>query len=257
MILIRKKLSILAFATGIFIFSNHIVIPVNGQEKNLLPNDAVWVQKDLPQIIRSALSKPPVTKTENEGSLLLIPIVASNPATGFMLGIGGQYALKFNGSDRYSSFNGSTQFTSKGQKMFFLKNSIYTRDNKFYLNGDWRFMIFSQPTYGLGTNAPEGGILDYQFGLGGIETTADSIFDFAVNAGIKTTVLIVQSVVGTKTDGIIGEQTLKKLNSLDFGYFQPAFTVAKITHYISIIQKRPTNKKYLFGWIIRALEYHS
>jgi len=89
------------------------------------------------------------------------------------------------------------------------------------------------------------------------QTTADSIFDFAVNAGIKTTVLIVQSVVGTKTDGIIGEQTLKKLNSLDFGYFQPAFTVAKIDHYISIIQKRSTNKKYLYGWIIRALEYHS
>jgi len=64
------------------------------------------------------------------------------------------------------------------------------------------------------------------------------------------------TAIGTKADGIIGEQTLKKLNSLDFGYFQPAFTVAKITHYISIIKKRPANKKYLYGWIIRALEYH-
>jgi lysozyme family protein len=89
------------------------------------------------------------------------------------------------------------------------------------------------------------------------QTTADSIFDFAVNSGLKTTVLIVQSVVGTKADGIIGEKTLQKLNSLDFGYFQPAFTISKITHYISIIQKRPANKKYLFGWIIRALQYHS
>jgi len=87
------------------------------------------------------------------------------------------------------------------------------------------------------------------------QTMADSIFDFAVNSGIKTTVLIVQSVVGTKMDGIIGEQTLQKLNSLDFGYFQPAFTVAKISHYISIIKKRPVNKKYLYGWIIRALEF--
>lgn len=89
------------------------------------------------------------------------------------------------------------------------------------------------------------------------QATADSIFDFAVNTGVKTTVLIVQSVIGTKADGIIGEQTLQKLNSLDFGYFQPAFTVAKISHYIAIIKKRPTNKKYLYGWIIRALEYHS
>jgi len=89
------------------------------------------------------------------------------------------------------------------------------------------------------------------------QVTADSIFDFSVNAGIKTSVQMVQSIVGTKVDGIIGEKTLQKLNSLDFGYFQPAFTVTKITHYISIIKKRPTNKKYLYGWIIRALEYHS
>ena len=89
------------------------------------------------------------------------------------------------------------------------------------------------------------------------QISADSIFDFAVNSGIKTTVLIVQSVIGTRTDGVIGELTLRKLNSLDFGYFQPAFTVAKITHYISIIKKRPTNKKYLYGWIIRALAFHA
>jgi lysozyme family protein len=89
------------------------------------------------------------------------------------------------------------------------------------------------------------------------QITADSIFDFAVNAGINKSVQLTQSIIGTKVDGFIGEQTLQKLNSLDFGYFQPAFTIAKISHYISIIQKRPTNKKYLYGWIIRALEYHS
>jgi lysozyme family protein len=89
------------------------------------------------------------------------------------------------------------------------------------------------------------------------QTTADSIFDFAVNAGINKSVQLTQSIIGTKVDGIVGEKTLQKLNSLDFGYFQPAFTVSKITHYISIIKKRPANKKYLYGWIIRALEYHS
>lgn len=88
------------------------------------------------------------------------------------------------------------------------------------------------------------------------QTTADSVFDFAVNAGINKSVQLTQSIIGTKADGIVGEQTLKKLNSLDFGYFQPAFTVAKISHYIAIIKKRPANKKYLYGWIIRALEYH-
>lgn len=89
------------------------------------------------------------------------------------------------------------------------------------------------------------------------QINADSIFDFAVNAGIKTCIELVQKIIGTKVDGIVGEKTLAKLNSLDFGYFQPAFTVFKIGHYIDIIKKRPVSKKYLYGWIIRTLEYHS
>jgi lysozyme family protein len=88
------------------------------------------------------------------------------------------------------------------------------------------------------------------------QTIADSIFDFSVNAGVITSIRLAQSIVGVKADGIIGEQTLRKLNSLDFGYFLPAFTVAKISHYITIIIKRPANKKYFYGWVIRALEYN-
>jgi len=88
------------------------------------------------------------------------------------------------------------------------------------------------------------------------QVTADSIFDFAVNAGRKTSVELAQSIIGTKVDGVIGEKTLAKLNSLDFGYFQPAFTVLKIKHYIDIIKRCPANKKYLFGWIIRSLSFH-
>lgn len=88
-----------------------------------------------------------------------------------------------------------------------------------------------------------------------IQTNADSIFDFSVNAGIKTSVQLAQSIIGAKADGIVGEQTLKKLNSLESGYFQPAFTVSKISHYIVLIKKRPVYKKYLYGWIIRALSF--
>jgi outer membrane protein assembly factor BamA len=45
-------------------------------------------------------------------------------------------------------------------------------------------LIFSQSTYGLGTKSPDGGILDYKYSIGGIETTSDSLvqpmkFNFA------------------------------------------------------------------------------
>ncbi len=44
-----------------------------------------------------ALNKPPKVKPDSEGSLLLLPIIGSNPATGFMFGVGGQYAFKVPG----------------------------------------------------------------------------------------------------------------------------------------------------------------
>jgi len=146
--------------------------------------DSTCIQTDLADVIRKARHKPPKVKAVNEGSLLLIPIIGSNPATGFVLGLGGQYAFKVPQSDRYSALVGSAQFTTKGQFLFLLKNNIFTKSNRIFFTGDWRFLVFSQSTYGLGTNAPAGGILDYQYNLGGIETSSDSLvqpmeFNFA------------------------------------------------------------------------------
>jgi len=88
------------------------------------------------------------------------------------------------------------------------------------------------------------------------QTSAESVFDFAVNSGLSTSVRLVQSIAGTKIDGIIGEQTLNKINSIDFGYFQAALTVAKIEYYMNIIRRRPTSKKFLLGWISRSLSFN-
>jgi outer membrane protein assembly factor BamA len=71
--------------------------------------------------------------------------------------------------------NGSLNFTTKKQLIFQLKNNVYAFNNKYFLSGDWRFLLFSQATYGLGTNAPKGGVLDYQYGINGIEVNDDSL----------------------------------------------------------------------------------
>lgn len=136
--------------------------------------DTTCVQKDLPDVLRKAMHKPPKSK-EQSGSLLLIPVIGSNPATGFVLGVGGQYAFKMPESTLYSLISGSAQASTKNQYIFMLKNSIYSRKQRFFHTGDWRFLIYSQPTYGLGTTAPENGILNYQYNLGGLETSYDSL----------------------------------------------------------------------------------
>jgi hypothetical protein len=148
---------------------------ISAQDSIRIQSDASCPERDITDVIREALKKPPKAKASGDGSLLLLPVIGSNPATGFMLGVGGQYAFKMPKSTQYSLIMGSVQYTTKNQFIFMLKNNIYTKYNRFFLSGDWRYLIFSQSTYGIGTNAPEGGIIDYQYNLGGVETTSDSL----------------------------------------------------------------------------------
>lgn len=82
---------------------------------------------------------------------------------------------------------------------------------------------------------------------------AESVFDFGVNTGTGTSVSLAQLVVGVKSDGIIGQNTLSALNAIEPPFFLSAFTVAKIARYVNIVKKRPTSRKYFYGWVLRAL----
>lgn len=86
------------------------------------------------------------------------------------------------------------------------------------------------------------------------QDVANSIFDFGVNSGVATSARLAQKVVNAKTDGIIGVHTADALNSFNPAHFLAAFAVEKIRRYVEIIQARPESRKYLLGWIIRALK---
>lgn len=85
------------------------------------------------------------------------------------------------------------------------------------------------------------------------QDVANSIFDFGVNAGVRTSSALAQAVIEAKEDGVIGPKTLAKLNAFDADHFLASFTVAKIARYVSIIKRRPTSRKYLYGWVRRAI----
>jgi len=82
---------------------------------------------------------------------------------------------------------------------------------------------------------------------------ANSIFDFAVNSGVSTSVGLAQNVIGTNCDGVIGPKTSQAINNIQPDHFISAFTVEKCRKYISICKKRPDSRKYFFGWIDRAV----
>ncbi len=83
---------------------------------------------------------------------------------------------------------------------------------------------------------------------------AESIFDFAINAGPKTSSKLAQIAVQAEPDGVIGAETLKKINEDDKRAFLAVFALAKIGRYVSICEKRKSSRKYFFGWVRRTLE---
>ena len=79
-----------------------------------------------------------------------------------------------------------------------------------------------------------------------------SVFDFAVNAGSGVSAKCFQRAVGVPDDSVIGPQTLSVL-----GKFRPESILEKMLderrkHYYNIINKNPTQVKFLKGWMNRV-----
>ncbi len=91
------------------------------------------------------------------------------------------------------------------------------------------------------------------------QDVAESIFDFAVNAGVKTASRIAQKAMlkvnadGGLIDGIIGPKTVSVLNSINRDLFLSCFALMKIYHYADICNKNREQSKFLLGWINRTL----
>ena len=85
------------------------------------------------------------------------------------------------------------------------------------------------------------------------QKVAFELFDTAVNMGVKTASKLIQGCSGAFVDGIIGSQSLESINNIDEELLLLRFKLAKVSRYAYLAKKRPTNKKYLLGWINRTL----
>lgn len=86
------------------------------------------------------------------------------------------------------------------------------------------------------------------------QAVADSIYDFAVNAGVGIAVKVAQRILYIKDDGLVGKQTLTVLNCwVDPDKFLLRYALAKISHYADICGHDPGQKQFLLGWVNRSL----
>jgi len=89
---------------------------------------------------------------------------------------------------------------------------------------------------------------------------ANVVFDYAVNAGVKPAVTALQQCllyVGHKVavDGIFGEKTLEALNYSETTALCNAYTLARVSLYLNICKRDPSQHKFMVGWLTRALSY--
>lgn len=81
---------------------------------------------------------------------------------------------------------------------------------------------------------------------------AFALFDQAINRGPGTVANQVQKVLGLPQDGKIGPTTLAKLNAIPDKDFLNQFLIMSESSYKAIVDKNPTQAKFLKGWLNRV-----
>lgn len=91
-----------------------------------------------------------------------------------------------------------------------------------------------------------------------------SLFCCAVNMGTKKAAMLLQSSINyfngssaIKVDGAIGPQTVSAAQEIPPRGLLSAFTVAKIARYYLIVSNDKSQRRFLLGWISRALAEQS
>lgn len=77
------------------------------------------------------------------------------------------------------------------------------------------------------------------------------VFDMGINAGKRRAIRMIQKLIGAKEDGIIGQETIGKINNYN-GFLLKDFKHARKIYYEFIADRRPQNKKFLNGWLNRV-----
>jgi hypothetical protein len=111
-------------------------------------------QQDIGDLFRKKDKPAPEPKS---AMFLVLPNVSYNPVNGFLMGVAGSTGFFLGDAEdtRVSSIAFNAAYTTRKQLLFFAKSNIYTNRDRFFLQGDWRYLIYNAYTWGLGTNAPD------------------------------------------------------------------------------------------------------
>ena len=155
----------------IFIASIYTTINAQSDTINKIPQNNFPV--DLKMVIKGKEKSKNDSGLPEEKKLMwfAVPIVGSNPTLGFFYGLGGTGSIYLGNPEttNISSANVSVQYTTNDQFISSIKGTLMTPNNSWEILVDLKYSIFSENTYGLGSdyNQP----IQEDWIIGGVETT--------------------------------------------------------------------------------------
>ncbi|MFZ4572656.1 MAG: BamA/TamA family outer membrane protein [Bacteroidales bacterium] len=128
--------------------------PLSAQEKQKTIHQddvfSVFVKKEKRKT-RDSLNNLPVVLYKPY--IAVTPFVGYNPAYGMLVGIATSIGMYLGNPSNtpISSASVGINLTTMEQIIITARTNVVTSGSRFILRGDWRYLVFSQPTYGLGT----------------------------------------------------------------------------------------------------------
>ncbi|HEY6144035.1 MAG TPA: hypothetical protein VIV55_11530 [Flavobacterium sp.] len=85
-------------------------------------------------------------------NLIAFPTLGYQPANGFTFGFIGQFSFKIKPENKVSLLSGGASYSTQKQILTYLKNNMYISNDRYFFSGDFRYYVFSQSNFGLGTD---------------------------------------------------------------------------------------------------------
>ena len=128
--------------------------------------------KDVTDLFKS--KKDTVAKPVKSHFFFVLPYLGFQPATGFTYGGISQYIFKGSKESKQNSeIYSILKYSQKKQLLFDLVGNVLLNNDKILLKGDYRYYVFTQSNYGLGSDIIPYGIGSSGFNITDIEEPMD------------------------------------------------------------------------------------
>ncbi len=114
---------------------------------------------DLPDFLKRIFpSKKPISTVPRIEGPSILPSFGYNPSFGFVIGAKMSYGKQLGNhkNTQFSVFGMEALYTSNGIITVQARHNVFTKENRWYLEGNWQLSRFGLIDYGLGTGSDHG-----------------------------------------------------------------------------------------------------